>query len=63
MHIWNLVEPLRAVDDKDAMVSYKNGVVPDPLFTFSGHQTEGFGIDWCPTMPGKRSFSCQSDVI
>jgi ribosome assembly protein RRB1 len=56
VHIWNLAQPVRAVDDKDAMVSYKKGALPDPLFTFSGHQAEGFGIDWCPTMPGKRSF-------
>ena len=54
VHIWNLAQPLRAVDDTDAMVSYKKGAVPDPLFTFSGHQAEGFGIDWCPTVPGKR---------
>ncbi|PNF41437.1 hypothetical protein B7P43_G13794 [Cryptotermes secundus] len=52
VHIWNLTEPLRAVDEKVAMDRYKNGVVPVPIFTFSGHQTEGFGMDWCPTMSG-----------
>lgn len=55
VHIWNLTEPLLAVDDKEAMVRYKSGAVPVPLFTFSGHQAEGFGMDWCPTMPGEKS--------
>lgn len=53
VHIWNLTEPLHAVNDKEAMVRYKNGAAPVPLFTFSGHQAEGFGVDWCPTMAGE----------
>ncbi|KAJ9592778.1 hypothetical protein L9F63_015556, partial [Diploptera punctata] len=52
VHIWNLHEPLQALDDVNLMTNYKSGTVPTPIFTFAGHQSEGFGIDWCPTKPG-----------
>ena len=52
VHIWNLQEPLQAVDDVNVMKKYQSGTVPAPVFTFTGHQTEGFALDWCPTEPG-----------
>ncbi|XP_069701491.1 glutamate-rich WD repeat-containing protein 1 [Periplaneta americana] len=52
VHIWNLTEPLQAVDDKAAMARYKDAPQPTPLFSFAGHQSEGYGVDWCPTKSG-----------
>ncbi|XP_066994031.2 glutamate-rich WD repeat-containing protein 1 isoform X2 [Anabrus simplex] len=55
VNIWNLNPQLEAVDDTALLKKYnereKSGSVK-PLFTFSGHQMEGYGLDWCPTSTG-----------
>ncbi|KAE8737859.1 hypothetical protein FOCC_FOCC016671 [Frankliniella occidentalis] len=57
--IWNLNQSIRDVEQnkqlpkkvkREGYGKMANSV--PPLFTFTGHQTEGFGIDWSPTMPG-----------
>ncbi|KAI0207134.1 Glutamate-rich WD repeat-containing protein 1 [Lamellibrachia satsuma] len=53
VHIWDLSRPLNAVNDSNIMSAYtRNQESPTALFTFAGHQVEGFAMDWCPTMPG-----------
>ncbi|PSN33443.1 Glutamate-rich WD repeat-containing protein 1 [Blattella germanica] len=46
VHIWNLADALQAVEDTAAMNKYISGTVSSPIFTFTGHQTEGFALDW-----------------
>lgn len=52
--IWDLTEPLTAVSDPKAMTEFtkKQGQQQLPLFNFSGHQTEGFALDWSRAQPG-----------
>ncbi|XP_046403357.1 glutamate-rich WD repeat-containing protein 1 [Ischnura elegans] len=56
--IWDLSPQLRAVQNSYSLELYCSKATPDsdaerkPIFTFSGHLSEGFGIDWCPTVPG-----------
>lgn len=54
VHIWDLNKPLQAVNDPMVMASYVKNEESNikPLFTFTGHQTEGFALDWSQTMPG-----------
>lgn len=55
VNIWDLTQQLQAVDNDQLLAKYnKNnlGNSVTPLFTFSGHQQEGFAIDWCPTFEG-----------
>lgn len=53
VHIWDLSRPLNAVNDSNIMATYtRNEESPAPVFTFSGHQVEGFAVDWCTTTPG-----------
>ncbi|ELT91552.1 hypothetical protein CAPTEDRAFT_155831 [Capitella teleta] len=53
VHIWDLKKPIQALNDAEEMskFSQKNSS-PSPLFTFSGHQVEGFAVDWCKSNPG-----------
>ncbi|XP_071107489.1 glutamate-rich WD repeat-containing protein 1-like [Haliotis cracherodii] len=54
VHIWDLSRPLNAVNDPGVMATYtRNQESPPPLFTFTGHQTEGFALDWSPTITGR----------
>ncbi|RWS22442.1 glutamate-rich WD repeat-containing protein 1-like protein, partial [Leptotrombidium deliense] len=53
VHLWDISRALHAVNDKEAMSLYqKNNETPAPIFTFSGHQTEGFAVDWSKVSSG-----------
>jgi hypothetical protein len=42
VHIWDLSRLLHAVNDSSVMAAYvRNQESPKPLFTFTGHMTEG----------------------
>nr|CAD7203614.1 unnamed protein product [Timema douglasi] len=55
VNIWNISLQLAAVDSPLLMNRYKeeqHSTTTTPLFTFSGHQVEGFALDWSSVMPG-----------
>lgn len=66
VNIWNVSNQLLAVDDKDLLSSYqKEGKAnkAKALFTFSGHQQEGYGLDWSPIVPALlASGDCRRDI-
>lgn len=60
VNIWDLRKPLQAVEDPQLLSQFNKDNKANsssPLFTFSGHQKEGFAVDWCSTMPGVCVFS------
>lgn len=67
VNVWNLEEQLRAVDDPLLLSAYRNKCetegAPKPLFTFRGHLSEGYGLDWCSTEPGVlASGDCKGNI-
>lgn len=66
VNIWDLSEQMLAVDDKELLLAYdKDGKCnkASALFTFSGHQQEGFGLDWSPVKPGLLATGdCRRDI-
>ncbi|KAG8228239.1 hypothetical protein J437_LFUL004365 [Ladona fulva] len=58
VNIWDIGPQLRAVQNSFTLESYcsKTNAETDasrkPIFTFTGHLSEGYGMDWCPTHPG-----------
>ncbi|XP_022919811.2 glutamate-rich WD repeat-containing protein 1 [Onthophagus taurus] len=66
VNIFDLTQQLQVVDNDQLLAKYKsenkaNSITP--LFTFSGHQKEGFGLDWCQTNPGVlASGDCNRDI-
>ena len=54
VHIWDLTQALNAVNDSNLLASYNKNQLEKtaPIFTFTGHQTEGFAMDWSKTKPG-----------
>lgn len=54
VEIFDLRPQLEAVHSSTAMAAFiKQNKEATPLFSFSGHMTEGFAIDWSPKVPGK----------
>ncbi|XP_063920431.1 glutamate-rich WD repeat-containing protein 1 [Zophobas morio] len=66
VNLWDLTHQLEAVDNDQILQRYNkenkaNSV--KPLFTFTGHQKEGFAIDWCPTVSGVLATGdCRRDI-
>jgi ribosome assembly protein RRB1 len=66
VNLWDLSQQLDAVDSDQVLSRYNkenraNSI--KPLFTFTGHQKEGFAIDWCPTTVGVLATGdCKRDI-
>lgn len=55
VNIWNISQQLQIVDNDQLLAKYNQentGNSIKPMFSFSGHHEEGYGIDWCQTQPG-----------
>nr|CAD7409928.1 unnamed protein product [Timema cristinae] len=66
VNVWNISLQLAAVDSPLLMSRYKeeqHSTSTTPLFTFSGHQVEGFALDWSSVMPGVLATGdCKRDI-
>ncbi|XP_012231590.2 glutamate-rich WD repeat-containing protein 1 isoform X1 [Linepithema humile] len=68
VNIWNLQEQLNAIENTDLLTAYRNKCdkgdeVIKPLYTFKGHSSEGFGLDWCRTDLGTlASGDCKGNI-
>ncbi|KAB5587013.1 hypothetical protein PHYPO_G00008070 [Pangasianodon hypophthalmus] len=64
VEIFDLRPQLEAVHSSTAMTAFvKQHKEATPLFSFSGHMTEGFAIDWSPKVPGRLvSGDCKKNI-
>ncbi|XP_056641286.1 glutamate-rich WD repeat-containing protein 1 [Diorhabda sublineata] len=66
VNIWDLSTQLKVVDNEPGLAKYNKENTASsvtPVFTFTGHQKEGFAIDWCPTTPGMLATGdCKRDI-
>ncbi|KAM3873177.1 glutamate-rich WD repeat-containing protein 1 [Diretmus argenteus] len=64
VEIFDLRPQLEAVHSSAAMTAFiKQEKEATPLFSFSGHMTEGFAIDWSPKVPGRLvSGDCKKNI-
>ncbi|XP_052860050.1 glutamate-rich WD repeat-containing protein 1 [Anopheles cruzii] len=66
VHIYNINDQLAAVDDQQACRTYQQNKMADkitPVYSFSGHQKEGFALDWCTTTRGMLATGdCRRDI-
>ncbi|CAG9863015.1 unnamed protein product [Phyllotreta striolata] len=65
VNLWNLTTQLQAVDNDAKLVKYnkEQSNTVKPIYTFTGHQKEGFALDWCPTASGTLATGdCKRDI-
>ncbi|XP_011862638.1 PREDICTED: glutamate-rich WD repeat-containing protein 1 [Vollenhovia emeryi] len=67
VNIWNLQEQLNAVEIPSLLATYRNKYDKNadikPIYTFKGHLSEGFGLDWSRTEPGTlASGDCKGNI-
>lgn len=54
VEIFDLRPQLEAVHSSAAMEAFMQQQKEAPaLYSFSGHMSEGFAVDWSPTVPGE----------
>lgn len=56
VYIWDLTSSLCAVNNSSA-ASDSRHLNQSPVFTYSGHQDEGFAMDWSPLESGGILFN------
>lgn len=66
VNVWNITEQLQTLNDADMLRTYERDVRGDhikPAYTFSGHQQEGYGLDWSPVAAGVLATGdCRRDI-
>lgn len=57
VNVWNVDAALQSVENQEAASKFsrEEGRM-SPLFSFTGHQSEGFALDWSPTVEGSSKF-------
>ncbi|XP_011505507.1 PREDICTED: glutamate-rich WD repeat-containing protein 1 [Ceratosolen solmsi marchali] len=66
--LWDLKEQLKAVESSAYLSTYqkthqKSENAVKPVFTFKGHLSEGYGLDWCTTEIGTlASGDCKGNI-
>uniref|UniRef100_UPI00358ECD8C glutamate-rich WD repeat-containing protein 1 n=1 Tax=Myxine glutinosa TaxID=7769 RepID=UPI00358ECD8C len=63
--LWDLSPQLGALKSAKALADFvrKEQARVCPVFTFTGHLTEGFALDWSPTVPGRLlSGDCKKNI-
>lgn len=54
VHIWDITKHALLLDTPTAAsAKMLKGHKENPLFTFSGHQSEGYALDWSKTIKGR----------
>lgn len=62
VNIWNLTQPLQAVEDAELLKQYDQNEA-HPVYSFSGHQQEGFAVDWSSCAEGVLATGdCRRDI-
>ncbi|XP_065071674.1 glutamate-rich WD repeat-containing protein 1-like [Rhopilema esculentum] len=63
VHIWDVAEQMNALDKPGAPKNQYFGDKVKPMFTFNGHQAEGFAIDWSKVNPSRLATgSCNRNI-
>ena len=58
VEIFDLQPQMEAVHSSAAMATFmKQQKEATALFSYAGHMTEGFALDWSPIVPGKWVFN------
>lgn len=61
--LWDIMKPLESLDLPGVQQHQIAPSSTKPIFSFSGHQSEGFAMDWSPTTPGRLATgSCNRNI-
>lgn len=61
--LWDFTKQLESLDLPGVPQHQTAADGVKPIFSFSGHQAEGFALDWSPTIPGRLATgSCNKNI-
>lgn len=63
VHIWDISQQVISVDNPSISAEASHSKDIKALFTFDGHQIEGFALDWSKTVPGRLATGdCRKNI-